>query len=159
MQCADCKNWLTQRVTDYEDGSRIVNFQAPDGKGYCEVLNTDTYTDFGCIKFAPGLDHIDVMKKSGLPWHHSLYIDCPDCKGTGVINDGSCERCQRTGRCLLYDDGYLGEEKTRRHPNEAKVGPPPKPTCVSCNRDIESSWKACPFCGVRFATEGATYES
>lgn len=151
MQCANCRKWLTQRVTDYEDGGRIVNFKSTDGNGYCEILNIETASDFGCNRFEEGHDHIEIMaKKTGSPWHHSHYITCPDCSGTGVINDGSCGRCCRTGRCLLYDDGHIGEEKTRRHPNEEKIGPPPAPTCPSCNSNIGKTWKACPFCGNRF---------
>ena len=155
MNCANCRKWLTQRVTDYEDSSRIINFKAPDNNGRCEVLNIETGPAFGCNQFEAGLEHIEIAaKKSGSPWHHSHYITCPDCNGTGVIGEGSCERCCRTGRCLLYDDGYIGEEKTRRHPNEAKIGPPPAPTCSACDREIDKSWKACPFCGHQFAGEG-----
>ena len=152
MKCADCRQWLVQRVTDYEDGSRIVNFKSNDGQGQCEVLKIPTDADFGCNKFIEGHEHIEIMaKKTGSPWHHSHYITCPDCAGSGIIGQASCDRCCRTGRCLLYDDGYVGEEKTRRHPNEAQVGPPPPPTCDSCNRVIEWSWKACPFCGTKFS--------
>jgi hypothetical protein len=98
--------------------------------------------------FAEGHEHIEIMgSKSGSPWHHSHYITCPDCKGIGIIGEGSCERCCRTGRCLLYDDGYIGEEKTRRHPNEAAVGPPPQPTCPKCAQNIVLDWVACPHCG------------
>ena len=148
MKCSDCRHWLTARVTDYEDGTRIFNLQCPDGTGQCLQLKIDTPTDFGCNKFEEGHDHIEVnAKKPGSPWHHSHYIDCPDCKATGLIDDAACARCCRTGRCLLYDDGFLGEEKTRRHPNEAKIGPPPKPTCPTCNSDVDIKWKACPFCG------------
>jgi hypothetical protein len=152
MECLNCLHWLTLRVTDYEDGTRITNFKSPDGKGHCGILNFDTDADFGCNKFVEGHEHIEIMaKKTGSPWHHSHYITCPDCKGAGVINDGGCGRCARTGRCLLYDDGHVGEESTRRHPNEEKTGPPPKPTCSACSHEIERSWKACPFCGNRFA--------
>jgi len=155
MKCADCYQWLTQRVTDYEDGSRIVNFKSTDGKGHCGILNIETDPDFGCNKFMEGHEHIEIMaKKTGSPWHHSTRITCPDCKGTGVVGplgDVSCERCCRTGTCLKYDDGYIGEEKTRRHPNEVVDGPPPEPTCDACNAKVEKHWKACPFCGNRFS--------
>lgn len=158
MKCSDCRKWLTQRVTDYEDGSRVINFKSADGKGLCYILNIETEIEFGCNRFEAGLEHIEIMRtKTGSPWHHSHYITCPDCSGTGIIPGAagdSCQRCCRTGRCLLYDDGYVGEEKTRRHPNEEKIGPPPAPTCPSCTRDIDKSWKACPFCGHQFAPEG-----
>jgi hypothetical protein len=151
MPCSDCRLWLIKRVTDYEDGSRIIGLQSAEGHGQCQSLNIDTVADFHCNRFEEGHDHIEVMaKKTGSPWHHSHYDTCPDCKGTGLIDDGACNRCARTGRCLFYDDGYIGEEKTRRHPNEAAIGPPPKPTCPACNSEIDKSWKACPFCGNRF---------
>jgi hypothetical protein len=151
MQCSDCRKWLTQRVTDYEDGSRVVNFQAPDGKGQCEVLKIDTPAAFGCNQFEAGHDHIEIIgKKTGSPWHHSRRIACPNCAGSGVIGMDSCDKCQRGGFVSIYDDGYIAEEKTRRHPNEIVNGPPPPPQCPSCSNKIEISWKACPFCGMRF---------
>src|SRR5258707_15427063 len=133
MTCSECRLWLTMRVTDYEDGTRITNYKSPDGKGRCGILKIDTEADFGCNRFEHGLDHIEIMSsKPGSPWHHSHYESCPDCNGTGLINDSACERCCRTGRCLFYDEGYIGEEKTRRHPNEIAKGPPPKPKCDAC---------------------------
>lgn len=148
MQCSDCRKWLTQRVTDYEDGTRIVNFKSDDGKGFCEFLKFETPADFYCNKFEAGTGHIEIMgSKSGSPWHHSHYDTCPDCLGSGIIGDGSCHRCCRTGRCLFYDDGYIGEEHTRRHPNEATIGPPPQPTCPKCTQNIVLTWVACPHCG------------
>src|ERR1700733_7415318 len=102
MKCVECRKWLTQRVTDYENGERIINFKAADGKGLCEALSIETDTDFYCNRFEPGLEHIEIMtRKPGSPWHHSHYITCPDCKGTGIVTDDSCQRCCRTGRCLL----------------------------------------------------------
>jgi hypothetical protein len=139
-------------VTKYEDGSVVVNYESPPGKARCEVLGIETGTQFGCNSFEEGHDHIEIMAtKTGSPWHHSHYEDCPDCKGRGIPqeSEGSCARCCGTGHVLFYDDGYVGEERTRRHPNEGEIGPPPKPTCPGCSRDIETSWKACPFCGVK----------
>lgn len=157
MKCADCRKWLTVRVTDYENGERIVNFQAPDGKGLCEVLKIDTPGDFGCNQFEAGAEHIEIMaKKTGSPWHHSTRITCPDCKGEGVVGplkDASCERCCRTGTCLIYDDGYLGEERTRRHPKEASDGPPPPLTCQGCTKVVEKEWVSCPWCGQKLKVE------
>lgn len=145
MECANCRKWLTQRVTDYEDGTRIVNLQTAPGQGLCEVLKHETSADFGCNRYAEGHEHVEIMgTKAGSPWHHSEWGTCPDCSGLGY----GCRRCAGTGRVLYYDDGYIGEEQTRRHPNEAKIGPPPKPTCVGCGRDSDPSWVACPHCGV-----------
>lgn len=146
--CGNCRKWLCQRVTDYGDGSRIVNFQSPPGKGLCEVLKIETDSTFGCNRFEEGKEHIEIMgKKPGSPWHHSQWGTCPDCEGIGVKNDAACRRCAQTGRVLYYDDGFIGEEQTRRHPNEALKGPPPKPHCFNCSAEIDPNWKACPTCG------------
>ena len=161
--CMTCAFWLTQRVTDYANGERIVNYQAPDGKGMCEVLKVETFMDFGCIKHAEGGNlHIEVIgTKSGSPWMHSRWGGCPECGGTAPDDEGNfkmgsgqrvagsigCDRCQTTGRVLYYDDGYVGEEKTRRHPNEATLGPPPEPKCLKCGAVVELKWMACPHCG------------
>lgn len=147
--CRNCRRWLCQRVTDYEDGSRIINYQADAGKGRCDVLEIETGAHFGCNQFEAGNEHIEVMgRKTGSPWHHSRWGQCPDCKGKGLLEgDVECRRCARTGRVLHYDDGYIGEEQTRRHPNEAKIGPPPKPHCFNCSAELDPGWKACPTCG------------
>ena len=149
--CGNCRKWLCQRVTDYEDGSRIINFQSPPGKGLCEVLGIETGEAFGCKQFEEGHEHTEVMgRKSGSPWHHSRRDTCPDCKGVGLLEgDVACVRCARTGTVLYYDDGYIGEEQTRRHPNEATKGPPPKPHCFNCSAELDPNWKACPTCGER----------
>lgn len=160
MNCANCRLWLTQRVTDYEDGSRIINFQASDGKGLCERLGIETDSDFGCNKFSEGDAHIEIMgKKTGSPWHHSHWGPCPECHGTvdangqwtsHSANGGMCRRCAATGRVLYYDDGYIGEEQTRRHPNELKGDlPPQQKICMNCQRDVDPNWFACPYCGTR----------
>lgn len=148
IECSTCKNWLCQRVTDYANGERIINFSAPEGEGLCEVLKINTSKDFSCTKYKFGTNHIEIMgKKTGSPWHHSHWGTCPDCQGVGLINNGSCKRCAQTGRVLYYDDGYVGEEQTRRHPNEIQKGPPPTPKCQSCDKAIELTWFACPYCG------------
>lgn len=160
MKCADCRLWLIQRVTDYEDGSRIINFKSRDGFGLCERLGVETEPDFGCNKFEEGNGHIEVMgKKIGSPWQHSHWGPCPECNGTvdeneqwtsHPTNGGMCGRCAATGRVLYYDDGYIGEEKTRRHPNELKGETPlPPPACLNCQRDLDPKWMACPYCGTK----------
>jgi hypothetical protein len=152
MRCDACSKWLIQRVTDYESGDRIINYASPEGKGRCDVLAVETPSEFGCVQYEPGADHVEVMgSKPGAPWHHSKWGQCPDCHGKGLVppNDPqiACGRCARTGRVLYYDDGYIGEEQTRRHPKEAVLGPPPPPKCESCNADISLQWRACPYCG------------
>ena len=41
------------------------------------------------------------------------------------MQGGVCGRCQGIGQVRFYDDGYVGEESTRRHPMEP---PPPAAT-------------------------------
>jgi predicted RNA-binding Zn-ribbon protein involved in translation (DUF1610 family) len=142
--CTNCKTWLVQRVTDYANGERIVNYQAPVGKGLCEVIHIETDFTFGCNRFVEGHQHIEIIGiKTGSPWMHSRWGGCPECGGSAI----GCDRCQTTGRVLYYDDGYIGEERTRRHPKEATLGPPPEPKCLQCGAVIELKWKACPHCG------------
>jgi len=146
MECANCQKWVIQRVTDYEDGSRIINLKSTEGNGFCEVLKIETGADFGCNKFEEGNLHIEVMgKKPGSPWHHSQWGKCPDCDGVGF----GCRRCAGTARVLYYDDGYIGEEQTRRHPNETDQNGPPVPSCISCKKHIDLNWVACPYCGTK----------
>lgn len=152
MRCDGCKNWLCQQVTDYEDGTRLVNLQTPEGKGHCDILGVDTDAEFYCSKWADGegYDHVEVVAtKSGSPWHHSKWGKCPDCNAVGWAGGGVCRRCAGSGKVLFYDDGYVGEEQTRMHPNEKAKGPPPPPRCMGCDRQIEDVWVACPFCGTR----------
>lgn len=125
-RCDTCGNWLLERKAIYGDGTEIVTHRAPDGKGRCRVL--DTYTDpgFGCVSHELG-GHVDVINKEGAPWQNWVVDACPDCKGQGTIthgvNDGHldysvCGRCVGTGKVRHYDDGYIGEERHRRHPKE-----------------------------------------
>ena len=150
-ECADCKNWILQRKTLYEDGSEIINHQPPNGNGHCEVLKVDTAPDFGCNKFEAGDEHYEILaRKSGAPWHHHYRGPCPDCKGRGSNETAMCRRCCGCGLVEYYDDGYIGEEATRRHPNEQQKGiVPPTPTCPNCAKTVERSWVGCPFCGHR----------
>src|SRR6266566_6993772 len=128
-ECSGCRYWILQRKTLYGDGSEIINYQSNSGQGHCDKLNLDTEPDFGCKHFEAGNEHYEILaKKPGSPWHHSHWDKCPDCKGMGSsIEAGVCRRCCGTGRVLHYDDGYVGEESTRRHPNEVKIAPPPQP--------------------------------
>lgn len=119
MICSGCKNWLLSRENHYEDGSVITTYKAPDGKGNCLVLKVDTDPDFGCMAFASG-DHVQIVNKSGAPWIHHYVGPCPDCSGRGS-NEGACGRCAGTGKVRYYDDGYVGEERTREHPMEKKL--------------------------------------
>lgn len=123
-ECAGCANWITKRETVYEDGSRIVTYAAPDETAArCELLKIDTASNFGCNSFAPG-EHTVVTEKTGAPWQHWKMGPCPNCQGAGS-SGGACHRCAGTGNVRFYDDGYIGEEQTRKHPKEAEVAPLP----------------------------------
>lgn len=147
MRCDGCARWTTARETLYEDGSRVETFRAPEGKGRCEVLEIDTTPDFGCTKHeqAPdGFSHVHATQKSGVPWQHWTMIPCPDCKGAGSSNDRPDDRCAGTGQVRLYDDGFIGDERTRMHPREREIV---KPKCGGCGAGMEPGWVACPACG------------
>ena len=150
-KCSNCVKWLVQRVTDYEDGSRIINFETQPGMGRCEYLKMDTAESFGCNQFAEGHVHVEIMgKKAGSPWMHSHWGPCPDCKDSPNGPGWGCKRCAGSAKVLHYDDGYVGEEQTRKHPNEIAAGKPPdKPICPGCGREVDLDWVACPRCGAR----------
>jgi predicted RNA-binding Zn-ribbon protein involved in translation (DUF1610 family) len=141
--CRDCAAWVTARVTDYGDGTRIVNFESSSGKGECHVLKIETAEDFGCNKFRPGNYRVVVTRKDGYPHQYFTMIPCPDCGGKG--DGGRGHRCAGTGLVRLYDDGYVGDEQTRMHPKEKETALPT--TCQKCGAAVEPSWAHCPSCG------------
>lgn len=157
--CSSCERWLTTRKTIYDDGSEVVNFHAADGKGLCGHLGLEMPAAFGCILYGlrSGMP-VEISRKDGAPWQHSASGPCPDCSGKGNPNAGaapeenevssrSCHRCAGTGMVRHYDDGYIGEERTRLHPKEREMMR--KPTCAGCQREVEPDWFACPSCGVK----------
>jgi hypothetical protein len=128
--CQDCGNWLLERKTTYDDGSEIVTYEAPEGKGNCQILKTDTLPDFGSNSFEYG-NHIETINKSGAPWQHWHFDTCPTCNGrgnSGDINVRQCDQCWGTGRVRYYDDGFIGDEKIQLHPNEKEPLPVPEIT-------------------------------
>ena len=132
MKCERCAFWIVARVTRYAGNDAVIeNYRAPSGRGRCDKLNMETEADFGCTKFLEDDgDHVEVTKKAGEPWHHFVMGNCPDCRGKGSgagEKASACNRCAGTGQVRFYDDGYVGEEQTRLHPNE-KAGMPPPPT-------------------------------
>lgn len=148
-ECQSCAHWTLARVTVYSDGSTVDTFRAPDGKGHCEELTIDTAPDFGCNKYEidGGSSHVITTEKQGAPWQHWSMGNCPDCAGKGNAGDGACHRCAGTSKVRYYEDGYIGEERTRLHPKERETAA--KPKCAGCQRDVEISWLACPICGHR----------
>ena len=121
MQCDECEHWIITRETHYEDGSVVVNKRAPVGKGTCDILNVDTEADFGCTKFSASGIHSVIFYKAGAPWQHHVMVPCPDCAGAGSNNSTACMRCTGTAKVRRYDDGHVGEERTRQHPKEKEA--------------------------------------
>ncbi len=121
MTCGLCRQWTVKKLRRYADGSETVTFEAVPGQGHCDMLAIETQPGFGCSGFtaAPDYDHIAVEVIAGAPWEHFRMGPCPECNGRGSgIEGGACGRCTGTGQVRYYDDGYVGEEKTRRHPSE-----------------------------------------
>lgn len=143
--CERCEHWTIRRQTIYGDGTIIENWKAESGKGACGSLGIETTYDFGCNRFLEGDgDHVETKRKDGHSWQHWIMIPCPDCNG-GKLDGvgGRGHRCAGTGLVRLYDDGYIGDENTRLHPNEKAM----PTTCAACGGAVESGWKHCPGCG------------
>lgn len=132
MKCENCTFWTQERRTGYGDGSLISTWKAPAGQGHCRELKQLFPADFGCAKFQEDTrpEHaIELSTKDGAPWQNWDMIDCPDCQGkgstasppdaNGFVSGSACYQCVGTGKRRLYGDGYLGEERHRRHPIEA----------------------------------------
>lgn len=141
--CKTCQLWIKERCRKYDDGTRVTTFTASPRRGFCEVLERETSGDFGCRSYQPGanFDHIAVEKIAGAPWQNFTMGDCPECKGRGSgVEGGVCWRCVGTGKVRFYDDGFVGDERHRRHPNEpvvveaenlgAILAPLPKPSVL-----------------------------
>ncbi len=117
MNCSECKNWTLKRQRLYDSGATIAFFEAPEGYGTCEVLRVNTTPDFGCNKFEAGSEHVFTERVVGEPWTRWVMVACPDCPEQPGLN---CKRCAGTGNVRKYDDGYVGEEQTRKHPREVE---------------------------------------
>lgn len=153
--CATCALWIVARVVAYEDGSVIEKWKAPPGKGRCELLGVDVPGEFGCNQHKAGEAHEVEERKDGAPWQHWTMIPCPDCSGAGSSNDRPDDRCAGTGKVRLYDDGHVGDERTRVHPKELELRGR-KRTCAQCGQQMAVDWKACPHCGARLEDPAAT---
>lgn len=121
--CFNCGHWIICRKTVYSDGSEIITSpSSPDGKNECTALGIRTTPEFGCAAHSTGKDHVVVTHKDGTPWSNWEYRPCPDCGGRGSTPEiGMCYRCYGTSRVRFYDDGYIGEERTRLHPKEREA--------------------------------------
>jgi RecJ-like exonuclease len=153
MRCNECAKWILAEKTLYGDGTEIFNFRAPEGKGACRVLNIDTDPTFGCHAFkqkSPQFTHVIVRdRKPGMPHQYSYAGPCPDCRGAGNAGGGACYRCAGTGKVRHYDDGYIGEERTRLHPKEKELGLLPEVACPKCAMKVEVDWMVCPKCATK----------
>lgn len=117
-ECSQCEKWTRKRRRVYGDGTEVVHFEAKDDMGLCEYLEMQTRPGFACCEFvgAPGYDHVVTEAIEGPAWQHWKMGKCPDCEGRGSGKEGgACGRCVGTGQVRFYDDGYVGEEKTRKH--------------------------------------------
>jgi hypothetical protein len=118
--CKDCLRWVIKRRRLYDDGSENVTFEAQPGKGFCDDLKLEVPPEFGCNKFSELFwSHIETATVNGQPWQFFKMGDCPECEGRGSGKEGGvCGRCVGLGKVRYYEDGYIGEERTRRHPKE-----------------------------------------
>jgi hypothetical protein len=123
MSCKNCASWVVERKRVYADGYEAVDFIAGSGVGECAILKISVPADFSCAKFEKlNWSHVVVEKFDGEPWQHWRMGDCPDCQGRGSGKEGGvCGRCAGTGHVRYYADGYVGEERTRRHPSEPEA--------------------------------------
>ena len=116
MRCGDCKAWWRGGRTTYSDGTVLESERKP----FCRTLNMETDAEFGCAKFeqigSPD-EQLAIEQKDGTPWQNWTMVGCPDCQGKGSA-DAACNRCAGTGNVRRYDDGFVGDEQTRRHPKE-----------------------------------------
>jgi hypothetical protein len=164
LTCATCEKWFLRRETHYAgNGEVIINWSDPEGKGKCTVLNILTAPEFGCNQYEQGEPIVEVAHKPGEPWHHWVLGPCPTCKGNGVAAGVGIDRdCCGTGLVQYYDDGYIGENRTKMHPKEkvhGKRGDLPVPVCFNCVKPIDPVWKLCPFCGTQLQAREKNMES
>lgn len=149
MRCADCENWLLEHRTVYGDRSLIIKALAAEGKGHCLILKQDTTPEFGCTHFRPGDTHHTEVRKDGAPWQNFDMVACPDCRGAGCTVQGpACHRCAGTGKVRSYDDGYVGEEQTRLHPEELRNHKEPEPDPGTILKKLDEGSHGREFSGV-----------
>jgi len=119
-QCSGCKNWRRGTRTEYGDGTVDDKTLPADGVAPCAVLGIETAPDFGCNRFEQGDadDQIEVIVKDGAAWQNFEMTNCPDCSAVGSKGDTACQRCCGTRMVRRYGDGWLGDERTRKHPKE-----------------------------------------
>src|SRR5215475_15982057 len=170
MICRSCKYWLIRDQKVYDNDEIIIKWKAPESQGKCTILKVLTEWDFGCKKHEEGGPLVTSEHKSGEPWQHSIKGPCPDCKepqcgfpectwqhcpgpdkciGNPALREGHAGRCMGTGKVNYYDDGFIGENRTCKHPKEIERQKPVVPVCQRCTRTVALDWNMCPFCGQR----------
>jgi hypothetical protein len=119
MSCQSCAHATRTHARRYDNGFEISTYTAPEGKLRCDLLGIEMPPEFGCTYYVEGANPNKIEQVSGAPWQHWKMGNCPDCAGRGSgIQGGVCGRCVGTGQVRFYADGYVGEESTRRHPQE-----------------------------------------
>lgn len=123
MPCKTCSHWILKRSRRYADGTEKVHFWVTGGNGLCTRLQRETGPAFFCADFTDDgtFDHIEIENVAGESWQNWKMGKCPDCCGRGCgegDNASACYRCAGTGNVRFYDDGFVGDERTRRHPKE-----------------------------------------
>lgn len=148
--CDNCAHWVIARDTHYSNGEIKHTFTMVKGKGECQKLSMVTDHDFGCNKWDRCEDdHVEITRKDGAPWQHWQMGPCPNCRargshgGEGIeVSRPACDRCAGTGLVRFYEDGFVGEERTRLHPNDIVKAP----SCPGCKREVAAEWVHCPWC-------------
>lgn len=138
--CSKCSKWLQKKIKKFDGGSTKVLYSAGTGFGKCSELNMETFSDFSCNRFVlSDWDHFEIIEVPGKDWENWEMGPCPDCQGKGCgpdfiqdnfNNSGPCHRCVGTGKVRYYEDGYIGEERTRQHPKEKVIPPASDPGLV-----------------------------
>jgi hypothetical protein len=126
MSCANCRFWKRGTLRRYANTERYESAETEKGspcRAAGPLLGFCTPGDFSCSnyrKFNTKDDQVEVVINAGEPWQVWRMVPCPDCSGNGS-NDSptpGCHRCVGTGNVRAYDDGYVGEERTREHPRD-----------------------------------------
>ena len=173
--CNVCKKWLISVRNTYDNGDIIEKWGAPASQGKCQVLNVLTSDDFGCLKFELNGPLTISRHKAGAPWNHKVLGPCPDCKkpdcgypncenprcpgsdkcfGEPAVAEGHNGRCHGFGQVYYYDDGFIGDMKTQRHPKEREQVPDSPMRCQRCTEPVDRLWNICPNCGQRLKGVG-----
>lgn len=134
--CDGCAFWLRGTKLEYSEG---YTSDLPQDPPKCQRLSIATPPDFYCKDFSFGPEkQIQVICRTGAPWTNWVMGPCPDCKGAGS-SGAACHRCAGTGNVRYYDDGFVGEEQTRRHPKEPVRVASPDPGLIL--QPVVNEWR------------------